>query len=216
MCATGFTLSAINGQYDDYGTFEGKRVYRNGSYYLFYDVGTSKWYIDTHIQTTPVAYEAYSITKYIGGQWYDVDGVATGYFVAEGNCSSASSSSNSSSSSTSYVKNWSSSSSESSSTEWMSSSSVMGCPDSVEGIGFTTFIEANGTYNFSGYYDGKPKYENVTSAWRIQYESMDVRWCVYTDMGVIRYYSAASPMTDCPSYWLYKLRADDSNEGYVN
>jgi len=138
-------------------------------------------------------------------------------YVENWSTSSKSSSSSSSSSSTSYIINWttsssSSSSSTSSSSSVNSSSSIMGCDADYTGDSFTTYVEANGTYNFVGYYGGKPKYKNTVSGWYVQYEMMDSRWSIATDMGVIRYYGIDLP---CPLWSPYKLLADDSPEGAI-
>ena len=89
----------------------------------------------------------------------------------------------------------------------------MGCADLYNGNNFTTYTEANGQFNFCGYYGGKPKYQNVVSDWYVQFETMDNRWVIATDMGVIRYYGINFP---CPIYSPYKLTADDSDEGSIS
>jgi hypothetical protein len=89
----------------------------------------------------------------------------------------------------------------------------MGCDADYDGLNFTTYSEANGTFNFIGYYGGKPKYQNAANSWYLQYEMMDNRWVIATDMGVIRYYGIDS---HCPIWSPYKLSADDSPEGSIS
>jgi hypothetical protein len=89
----------------------------------------------------------------------------------------------------------------------------MGCDADYDGLNFTTYSEANGTFNFIGYYGGKPKYQNAANSWYLQYEMMDNRWVIATSTGVIRYYGIDFP---CPIWSPYKLSADDSPEGSIS
>jgi hypothetical protein len=202
--ATSDVLS--NGVYSYQGVYNSRPYWFNGSRYLFYKAD-DKWGINTTLSEISVKY--YSDGTFLlcpEGQYRFSNDSLQGYMHC-GNASSTSSSSESSSSSSSF-------SSSSSSTE-SSSSSIMGCPISVSGSGFTTFSEANGTFNFAGYYGGRPQYRHAVSLWYVQYETMDSRWSIATDLGVLKYYSAASPMTDCPPYWDYKLISSGVSEGSI-
>lgn len=216
LCASGFTTSAINGQYDYFGMFEGKSVYRKGIYYIFYDVTNSKWYLDTHIQTTPVTYSAYSLTQYIGGLWHDVAGNTDNYFIAEGECSSSSSSSFSSSS------------------ESSSSQPEMYCQlyYTMEGCSDTTLNgrwDVTGTYTSSGY--THPVYTNENSGKVCWWHAPAERYLESDVVGTVRgsgiYWSMLDrvydpPYTQCPNGqwrdsvgtedgWMYELDASSSS-----
>ena len=200
--------TASNGIYSFVAYYNSHPYYFNGSRYLFYSSADDKWLINITVsELSPKYYSDFTLADCPEGQyrWGGNDSLQ-GYMY----CNEASSSSSSSDSSSSE-----SSSSESSSTEWMSTSSdssLYGCPSSVTGSSFSTYANANGIFSFVGYYGGRPKYQN-SNGWYVQYESMDSRWSVATDMGVLRYYC---PVTqDCPSYSPYKLTADNSDEGSI-
>jgi len=92
----------------------------------------------------------------------------------------------------------------------------MGCTYSYFGSLFTTYTDANGTYVFTGYQDGRPKFTNE-NGWSLVYLGMDAKYYIADLSSINRYYqSTGYPCPDAmPADLDYKLVATGDIEGKI-